>query len=59
MILQMLAEVRVDNDVRVGCVIALESQLLQWYAVIEFDLGLLVSQKTSDFFATRVRTFQG
>ena len=51
MILQMLAEVRVDN-VRVGRVIALESQLLQRYAVIEFDLGLLVSQKTSDLFAT-------
>lgn len=59
MILQMLAEVRVDNDVRVGLVTALESQLLQWYAVIEFDLGLLVSQKTSDLFTTRVRTFQG
>ena len=52
MILQMLAEVRVDNDVRVGLVTALESQLLQRYAVIEFDLGLLVSQKTSDLFAT-------
>ena len=52
MILQMLAEVCVDNDVRVGRVIALKSQLLQRYAVIEFDLGLLVSQKTSDLFAT-------